>query len=674
METKHTTSELLRQKAEEMLKKTQLIDKSANQVLGADIMKLIHELNVHQVELEMQNDELQQAKSNAEAAARKYTDLYDFAPNGYFTLSSEGVITELNLRAASLLGKSRNYLNGKMLSLYINPASRPTFNDFLKQIFIGKLTETCELALYPVSDMPVHVYLTGNASDNGDQAFITMVDITAMKTVQQKLQESELFLNEAQQVANLGAYTMDVSTGQWKSSKTLDAIFGIDPHFDRSVQGWASLLHPEWQQIMNDYFANEVLGKKTDFDKEYKIVRNNDKVERWLHGIGRLKFDDWGKPIHMVGVIQDITQQKEANEALKASEDYSRALVEALPDLMFVLNSKGVYLDYKAATDDLYYQTGSIVGKNNRDMTPPDFADMIDEKINLALNTWQIQEFEYQMLLPEKGICDFEARMVPCKQDEVIVIVRNITQRKKAEADIILKSEELIAANAEKDQFFSIIAHDLRGPFNGFLGLTQLMAEDLLNFSMDEINKIAVSMQKSANNLYSLLNNLLEWSLLKRGITKCEPIAISVLERLTGVVKSIEQEATKKDIKITVNIPEVIMVHADPNMFESTVRNLISNAVKFTSKGGWVYVSAKAAANNFVEITIKDTGIGMDADMIGNLFHLGQSTNRRGTDNEPSTGLGLLLCEGFIKQHGGTIQVKSETGKGSEFRFTFPGA
>jgi nitrogen fixation/metabolism regulation signal transduction histidine kinase len=116
METKHTTSELLRQKAEEMLKKTQLIDKSANQVLGADIMKLIHELNVHQVELEMQNDELQQAKSNAEAAARKYTDLYDFAPNGYFTLSSEGVITELNLRAASLLGKSRNYLNGKMLS------------------------------------------------------------------------------------------------------------------------------------------------------------------------------------------------------------------------------------------------------------------------------------------------------------------------------------------------------------------------------------------------------------------------------------------------------------------------------------------------------------------------------------------------------------------------------
>jgi signal transduction histidine kinase len=252
--------------------------------------------------------------------------------------------------------------------------------------------------------------------------------------------------------------------------------------------------------------------------------------------------------------------------------------------------------------------------------------------------------------------------------------VRNITQRKKAEADIILKSEELIAANAEKDQFFSIIAHDLRGPFNGFLGLTQLMAEDLLNFSMDEINKIAVSMQKSANNLYSLLNNLLEWSLLKRGITKCEPIAISVLERLTGVVKSIEQEATKKDIKITVNIPEVIMVHADPNMFESTVRNLISNAVKFTSKGGWVYVTAKAAANNFVEITIKDTGIGMDADMIGNLFHLGQSTNRRGTDNEPSTGLGLLLCEGFIKQHGGTIQVKSETGKGSEFRFTFPGA
>ena len=278
------------------------------------------------------------------------------------------------------------------------------------------------------------------------------------------------------------------------------------------------------------------------------------------------------------------------------------------------------------------------------------------------------------MPLPGKGICYFEARMVPCNQDEVIVIVRNITQRKKSEAEIIHKNEELIAANAEKDQFFSIIAHDLRGPFNGFLGLTQIMAEDLLSLSMVEVQKIAESMQKSAKNLYSLLNNLLDWSMLKRGITQFEPVTIPVLERLSGIIKTLEQSTIIKNIEIRVDIPNTLMVMADQNMFDSTLRNFASNAVKFTPTGGLVHISAQQMPNNFIEIKVKDSGIGMDAEILGNLFRMGQTTNRRGTDGEPSTGLGLLLCEGFIKKHGGTIQVKSEEGKGSEFRFTFPGA
>jgi len=671
METKLTKSDLLRQKAEQILK-NQLVDKSDNQLLSVDIISLIHELDVHQVELEMQNDELQRAKANAETAAKKYTGLYDFAPNGYFTLSSEGTILELNIHAASLLGKDRQFLNGKRLTLYINPDSRPTFNNFLEQMYLGKMTETCEVQLYPVYDAPMYVYLTGIASENGESCLITMVDITAIRSAQDKLKENETFLEEAQHVANLGAYSMDLVSGLWKSTDSLDNIFGIDAHFERSVIGWASLIHPEWQQTMTDYFANDVLGKKTDFDKEYKIVRQSDKAERWVHGIGRLKFNDSEQPISMVGVIQDITAQKEASEALKASECYSRALVEALPDLMFVLNSKGVYLSYKAAPDYLYYNSGSIIGKNNRDLTPPAFADLIEEKINLALGTWQMQQFEYQLPIPNKGICHYDARMVPCNEDEVIVIVRNITQRKKSEAEIQHKNEELVAANAEKDQFFSIIAHDLRGPFNGFLGLTQIMAEDLLSLSMVEIQKIAESMQKSAKNLYNLLTNLLDWSMVKRGITQFEPQAFPLQGKVAACIKAVEQAAIKKDIEIKVTIAETLMVLADLNMFESTVRNLTSNAVKFTPKGGLVYISAKPAANNFIEIIVKDTGIGMDAEILGKLFQIGQSTNRRGTDGEPSTGLGLLLCEGFVKKHGGTIHVKSEEGQGSEFRFTFP--
>ena len=671
METKKTTSNLLRQKAEELLKSQAATESNLN--FGADILALIHELSVHQIELEMQNNELQLAREKAETDAKNFAELYEFAPTGYFTLTNDGTIIELNLRGAAMLDKERLYLKGKMLGLYFNNHALPAFNNFLDQIYLSKRTETCEAIVTSGNGAPVYVHLTGVVHEYNEQCLITMVDISAIKKVQEQLQESETFLNEAQQIANLGAYSMDLATGQWKSSENLDRIFGIDAQFDRSVEGWASLIHPEWQQIMVDYFVNDVIGNKTDFDKEYKIVRHTDKAERWVHGIGRLKFDLKGQPITMVGVIQDITEQKQASDALKASENYSRALVEALPDLMFVLNSKGVYMDYKAATEDLYYQADSIIGKNNRAITPPTFADLVERKIQQALSTKQMQEFEYQMPLPVKGICQFDARMVPINQDEVIVIVRDITERKKSEAEISSKNQELVKTNAEKDQFFSIIAHDLRSPFNGFLGLTQIMADDLLSLSMEEIQKIASGMQKSANNLFSLLTNLLELSLIKRGITEFKPVTLALLEEVTGCIKSVEQAAIIKGIEITVAIPESLLVVADLNMFDSIIRNLASNAIKFTPKGGTVHISAKALPNNLVEIAVKDSGIGMDADMLGKLFQIGQSTNRRGTDNEPSTGLGLLLCEEFIKKHGGTIHVKSEEGKGSEFRFTFPG-
>ncbi len=671
MEIKQTRSSLLRQKAEELLKNQAASE--SNQNFGADILALIHELDVHQVELEMQNNELQLAREKAETDAKNFAELYDFAPTGYFTLTNDGSISEINLRGAAILGKERIYLVGKRLGLYFTPHTRPAFTNFLDQIYLSKHTETCEATITSGSETPVYVYLTGIVHEYNEQCLITMVDISALKTAQEKLKESETFLNEAQQIANLGAYSMDLATGQWKSSENLDQIFGIDAQFDRSVEGWASLVHPEWQQMMVDYFVNDVIGNKTDFDKEYKIVRNTDKAERWVHGIGRLKFDLRGQPIAMVGVIQDITEQKQAADALMASVRYSHALVDAIPDLMFVLNSKGVYMDYKAATEDLYYQASSIIGKNNRDITPPAFADLVERKIQQALSTKQMQEFEYQMPLPVKGICQFEARMVPINQDEVIVIVRDITQRKKSEAEIVLKNQELVKLNAEKDQFFSIIAHDLRSPFNGFLGLTQIMADDLRNLTMEDIQKIASGMQKSANNLFSLLTNLLEWSLIKRGITKFEPVSMPLLKKLTECIKPVEQAANKKEIEILLEIPESLSVIADHNMFESTIRNLASNAVKFTPKGGTVHISAKALPNNLVEIAVKDSGIGMNADMLVKLFQIGQSTNRRGTDDEPSTGLGLLLCEEFIKKHGGTIHVKSEEGKGSEFRFTFPG-
>jgi PAS domain S-box-containing protein len=253
-----------------------------------------------------------------------------------------------------------------------------------------------------------------------------------------------------------------------------------------------------------------------------------------------------------------------------------------------------------------------------------------------------------------------------------LCMIEDITERKQAEKEINLKNEELIKLNTEKDKFFSIIAHDLRGPFSSFLGFTRMIVEDLPSLRLDEIQKIALTMRKSATNLYSLLENLLEWAQLQRGATSFTPASFLLKPKMYENMKSVAEAAQYKEIEISYAFPEDLVVFADENMAGGIIRNLTSNAVKFTPKGGKITIIAKPFPDNFIEISIKDTGIGMSQEMIDNLFRLDENTNRRGTEGEPSTGLGLILCKDFIEKHGGKIWVRSEEGKGSTFTFTLP--
>jgi signal transduction histidine kinase len=371
-------------------------------------------------------------------------------------------------------------------------------------------------------------------------------------------------------------------------------------------------------------------------------------------------------------IIRDVTDRMLIEDVRRKSDSYTKALLDAIPDLMFRLNREGVYLDYKAAKDDLAYLKESIVGKKNSDMMSPEFSALIDEKIHLTLETSQMVEFGYELDLPVNGICEYEARMVACGTDEVVVIVRDVTERKKAEEVIIQKNRELQMANAEKDKFFSIIAHDLRGPFNGFLGFTRILVEELPDLTIDEIRDMAVDLKNSAINLYRLLENLLEWSLMQRGNTDFKPQTIFLKSKVDDSIRPLLELFHKKGIVLNVNVPEIMNVIADPNMLASTIRNLTSNALKFTTKGGAVSISASPVSDCLVRISIRDSGIGMSKQILDNLFKIDQKTNRLGTDREPSTGLGLFLCKDFIEKNGGGLTVESGEGNGSTFSFTVP--
>lgn len=166
-------------------------------------------------------------------------------------------------------------------------------------------------------------------------ALDAMASENERKLTDQALRESEKFLTETQIIANLGTYSFDIVNNHWICSDLQNEIFGIDEDFDRSLDGWTSIIHPDWQQMMKDYFIREVIGRKVRFDKEYKIIRIKDRAERWVHGLGNLKFNDLNQPVMMVGTIQDITDRKNSELALKESEERYRSFITAV--------SEGVY-------------------------------------------------------------------------------------------------------------------------------------------------------------------------------------------------------------------------------------------------------------------------------------------------------------------------------------------
>jgi PAS domain S-box-containing protein len=251
----------------------------------------------------------------------------------------------------------------------------------------------------------------------------------------------------------------------------------------------------------------------------------------------------------------------------------------------------------------------------------------------------------------------------------LISVIRDITYRKQVEEELKNKNLELNKLNTEKNKFFSIIAHDLRGPISSFIVFTDILVRELHDVDNADIKELAGKMKGSATHLFSLLDNLLEWSRMEQGAIFFNPAMVPLHPLIDESLAMILEPARLKGVEITYDIPNDLEIYADKNILQTVFRNLVSNAVKFTPMGGKITLSV-FTCNDKVEILIKDTGIGMSPEMIDNLFKLNVQTNRRGTNGEPSTGLGLFLCKDFIERHGGYIWVESKEGEGSTFHFS----
>ena len=371
------------------------------------------------------------------------------------------------------------------------------------------------------------------------------------KLVEQELRESEFFFKESQRAAHIGSYKIDFVAGFWESSEVLDQIFGIDKHYNRSIQGWLDILHPEEKDSFDRYLREEVSLERKRFDREYRTIRKSDGETRWVRGIGEEAFDAEGNILSMIGTIQDITERRQIDD------------------------------------------------------------------------------------------------------------------------DLVRLNHQLKEVNATKDKFFSIIAHDLKSPFNSIIGFSELLADQIQANDYEGIEQYAGIINKSSKRALDLLVNLLEWSLSQTGKMVFNPEYVEIVSMINEATALLDGVANQKSVKIIKELPHNLPAFADKAMVSTIMRNLISNAVKFTPIGGTVQVNA-ISDNKQVEVSISDSGVGMNEETLVKLFRMEENISTTGTANEKGSGLGLILCKEFVEKHGGKIWVTSKPGKGSSFHFTLP--
>jgi len=246
-----------------------------------------------------------------------------------------------------------------------------------------------------------------------------------------------------------------------------------------------------------------------------------------------------------------------------------------------------------------------------------------------------------------------------------------IDNRIKVEIKLRQSENELRELNATKDKFFSIMAHDLKNPIGSFLNLSEILSTMFDDFSKDELKDYLEEMHKSSQNLFKLLENLLMWSRSQTGKIEVYLDQVYIKMIVDSNVSLLKLNADNKKIKLVNNVSKNSIVYADENMTNTVIRNLISNALKFTNSGGSITIDAKIEDDSCI-VSISDTGVGMDQEVIDKLFRIDSNYTTRGTSDEKGTGLGLILCKEFINKQGGDIWVDSEPGKGSTFSFSLP--
>lgn len=357
---------------------------------------------------------------------------------------------------------------------------------------------------------------------------------------------------------------------------------------------------------------------------------------------------------------------------LRNNEREMKAIFASMQDLIIQFNANGDYVKIAPTREShLILPRKELLGKNLRDVFSTEQVAVFKLAIDKCLQTKELQSVEYKLITYIGDELWFRARISYMSDDAVIFLAIDNTFAKQAEIDLLESENRFKQLNIQKDKFFSILAHDLRNPLSSLKSVIETMNIYYDTFDEAERREYLQMLQKSSYTLYNLLDNLLTWSRSQRGQLNFSPEYYSLDYIIDNCITNNSQSADNKSIKIKTVFNHKSEIKIDANMISTVIRNLISNAIKFTSNQGEVSIITEETENS-VSIAVRDNGIGIDSNTLEKLFRIDTQVTTLGTNNEAGTGLGLILCKEFLDKHNGTIEVKSQFGVGSEFTITLP--
>lgn len=500
---------------------------------------------------------------------------------------------------------------------------------------------------------------------------VVSLDITEIKRIEEELQWNYELLRTAGETAKFGGWILDMTNNRVFLSDQVAAIHELPVGSSLSLEEGIGFYTPEWRETIASC-VEECSKKGISYDRELEFITAKGK-RIWVRTSGKAIRNDNGEIVKLQGSFQDINERKQGETALLKSEEKWRKLVYTIPDYVALYDREGKYLFLNHFAEG--FGPEDIAGKTYLDFISEESKPIYAKMFEKASKTGENQYFQYKAMGDNYSMRDYENYFVPIFEDKqfvnMLVIARDITERKKTEQSLLESEAQLQELNATKDKFFSIIAHDLKNPFNSIMGFSSILAEEANTLEKSKISEYSAVIQRSSKRAMDLLTNLLDWARSQTGRMKFSPEQLELGLLVDREIELLKDAANFKNISINSRIDEDTMIIADKSMIGAVMRNLISNAIKFTQSGGEVIISAKLKSDE-LEMAVADNGIGINKESLERVFHIEENLTTAGTLNEKGTGLGLILCKEFIEKHGGKIWVESEVGKGSTFRFSIP--